>query len=57
MYSIKIDTNILWKHVILLWTPEAFPGPNLRFPRKATPAQGKKNVRRNENDGHCWHFV
>ena len=23
----------------LLWTPEAFPGPNLRFPRKARKAR------------------
>ena len=23
----------------LLWTPEAFPGPNLRFPRKASGSE------------------
>ena len=40
-YIDLIDLLILW------WLREEEGGR----------AQGKKNVRRNENDGHCWHFV
>ena len=35
---IIIDQSNYISQLGLLWTPEAFPGPNLRFPRKAQGA-------------------
>ena len=35
----KLQENVDW-YLALLWTPEAFPGPNLRFPRKASVMVG-----------------